>query len=119
MQRNTLPAETAYCHVRLALLFVLVPLLAAACSDQAAPTMPSEGILESAASSGLLSFDQANTTFTVSPTGADDTDNIQAALDGCVAEGPGCTVELTEGTFQTGMWKCLALMATSAEPVSR
>jgi hypothetical protein len=41
--------------------------------------------------------------FTVSPTGADDTANLQVALDACVSEGPGCTVRLTEGTFHTAM----------------
>jgi hypothetical protein len=39
--------------------------------------------------------------FTVSPSGnyEDDSYNIQAALNSAVAYGPGCTVQLTEGTF--------------------
>jgi len=35
------------------------------------------------------------------PTGVDDTANIQAALDTCVAYGPGCTLQLQAGTYFT------------------
>jgi hypothetical protein len=35
------------------------------------------------------------------PNGADDTDNIQAALSACVTKGPGCTVQLQAGTYLT------------------
>lgn len=35
------------------------------------------------------------------PNGADDTANIQAALDACVAQGPGCTLQLAAGTYLT------------------
>jgi hypothetical protein len=35
------------------------------------------------------------------PNGSDDTDNIQAALNACVAKGPGCTVQLQAGTYLT------------------
>jgi len=35
------------------------------------------------------------------PNGVDDTANIQAALDACVAHGPGCTVQLAAGTYLT------------------
>ncbi len=35
------------------------------------------------------------------PGGADDTASIQAALDQCVAHGPGCTVQLAAGTYRT------------------
>lgn len=44
---------------------------------------------------------QSGKTFTVMPTGGDDTANIQCAFDEAVAAGPGATVELTEGTFHT------------------
>ena len=52
-----------------------------------------------AAHGGYLAHDPVTSTFTVSPTGSDDTANIQAAFDGCAADGPGCTVQLTKGTF--------------------
>src|SRR5262249_1356750 len=35
------------------------------------------------------------------PNGSDDTANIQAALDACVAQGPGCTVQLDVGNYRT------------------
>lgn len=35
------------------------------------------------------------------PNGSDDTANIQAALDTCVAKGDGCTVQLAAGTYHT------------------
>ena len=35
------------------------------------------------------------------PSGKDDTANIQAALNACVAQGPGCTVQLREGKYLT------------------
>lgn len=37
----------------------------------------------------------------VPPNGKDDTANIQAALDGCVAKGPSCTVQLQAGHYFT------------------
>lgn len=43
--------------------------------------------------------DPANNVITVAPTGADDTANLQAALDAAVAAGPGSTVRLAPGTF--------------------
>lgn len=42
---------------------------------------------------------QSGSTFTVSPTGVDDTANIQCAFDAAVAAGPGSTVQLEAGTF--------------------
>jgi hypothetical protein len=45
--------------------------------------------------------DPASRTVTVAPSGGDDTAAVQAALDTCVALGPGCTVRLEEGTFRT------------------
>jgi len=44
---------------------------------------------------------QSGNTFTVMPTGSDDTANIQCAFDEAVAAGPGATVELIEGTYHT------------------
>lgn len=35
------------------------------------------------------------------PNGKDDTANLQAALNACVAQGPGCTVQLLAGTYLT------------------
>ncbi len=43
----------------------------------------------------------ADRTFTVLPTGGDDTGNIQAAFDACAASGERCTVQLGTGTFHT------------------
>jgi hypothetical protein len=41
-------------------------------------------------------------TVSVAPSnGTDDTVNIQAALNACVAHGPGCTVQLAAGTYHT------------------
>ncbi|MFX1497303.1 MAG: right-handed parallel beta-helix repeat-containing protein [Promethearchaeota archaeon] len=40
-------------------------------------------------------------TFIVSPSGGDDTANIQAAFDDAIAAGPGSTVQLTSGQFYT------------------
>ncbi len=42
---------------------------------------------------------QDGNVFTVSPTGVDDTANIQCAFDAAVAQGPGSTVQLEAGTF--------------------
>ena len=39
----------------------------------------------------------------VAPTGGDDTALLQAALDRCSGRGPGCSVELCRGVFQTGI----------------
>ena len=41
------------------------------------------------------------TQFVAPPNGTDDTANIQAALDACVANGPGCTVQLQTGKYLT------------------
>lgn len=41
------------------------------------------------------------TIFVAPPNGKDDTANIQAALNACVAKGPGCTVQLAAGTYFT------------------
>ncbi len=48
---------------------------------------------------GLVRADSP--TFTVSPTGVDDTANIQAAFDDAIAAGPGSIVQLTLGQFYT------------------
>ena len=53
------------------------------------------------AKGGFLTYSRAMRTFTVSPTGGDDTANIQAAFDGCAIRGPHCTIQLTKGTFHT------------------
>lgn len=41
------------------------------------------------------------TVYVPTPNGTDDTANLQAALDACVAHGPGCTVQLTAGHYLT------------------
>ena len=70
-------------------------------------------------------FDAATRTITVSPSGGDDTAALQAALDSCVAFGPGCTVQLTEGIFKSqqlvsynfhGTLKGAGMNATVLEP---
>lgn len=43
----------------------------------------------------------AGMTFTVLPTGVDDTANLQCAFDEAVAVGPGATLQLIEGTYHT------------------
>jgi hypothetical protein len=52
-------------------------------------------ILPSAASAG------GSTIWVAPPNGKDDTANIQAALEACVAKGPACTVQLREGKYLT------------------
>lgn len=42
-----------------------------------------------------------STIWVAPPNGKDDTANIQAALDACVAKGPGCTVQLQAGKYLT------------------
>jgi Periplasmic copper-binding protein (NosD) len=54
----------------------------------------------------ILSFPAAATAggaivWVAPPNGTDDTANIQAALDACVAKGPGCTVQLQAGKYLT------------------
>ena len=58
------------------------------------------------------------------PNGHDDTANIQAALNSCVAQGPGCTVELQVGKYLTkqlvtynfhGTFKGMGMDVTSIE----
>jgi hypothetical protein len=46
---------------------------------------------------------QVGNTFIVAPTGADDTANLQCALDAAAAAGPGSTVQLMDGTYWTGL----------------
>ena len=43
----------------------------------------------------------SHTVYVPLPNGTDDTANIQAALDACVAYGPGCTLQLAAGTYLT------------------
>ncbi len=54
-----------------------------------------------AANGSFLTYDVGAHRFTVAPTGIDDTANIQAAFDGCAADGSRCTVQLTSGAFFT------------------
>ena len=72
--------------------------------------------------------DPATRTVTVAPGGGDDTAAVQAALDACVAFGPGCTVQLEEGVFRTshllthdfhGTFRGAGQDATTIEPVGR
>jgi len=44
---------------------------------------------------------RSHTVYVPPPNGTDDTTNIQAALDACVAYGPGCTVQLQAGHYFT------------------
>jgi hypothetical protein len=46
-------------------------------------------------------FASGSTVWVASPNGANDTANIQAALNMCVAQGPGCTVQLQQGRYLT------------------
>lgn len=82
---------------RLAFLFLLPLAVLAGCSEQSptdAPDQPHTGPQLSTTTGPI---------FYVSPTGTNDTENIQNALDACVSAGPGCTVQLTEGTFRSAM----------------
>jgi hypothetical protein len=47
------------------------------------------------------------------PNGANDTENIQAALNACVAQGPGCTVQLREGKYLTSQLVTYNFQGTS------
>lgn len=76
------PARSPFPHVRTLGVFVaLASLLACAAQAQ--------------------SFDATTRTVTVAPSGGNDTPAVQAALDACIAFGPGCTVQLEEGVFRT------------------
>jgi hypothetical protein len=55
------------------------------------------GSLSLAAPPGVAAVD--STILVAPPNGSDDTANIQAALDACVAHGPGCTVQLQAGKY--------------------
>lgn len=46
-------------------------------------------------------FASGPTIWVAPPNGVNDTASIQAALNGCVAQGPGCTVQLQEGKYLT------------------
>ena len=46
------------------------------------------------------------------PNGTDDTTNIQAALDTCVAYGKNCTVQLAAGTYHTGQVAVIGFVGT-------
>jgi parallel beta-helix repeat protein len=54
-----------------------------------------------ASKAGYVSYNPATRTYTISPTGVDDTANIQATFDGCAAHSSPCTIQLTSGTFYT------------------
>ena len=53
------------------------------------------------AKGGFVVYDASKHTYAVWPTGGDDTANIQAALDACATDGPGCIVQLEKGVFHT------------------
>jgi len=55
---------------------------------------------------------QRGKSLTVSPTGADDTANLQCALDRGTAAGPGATVNLTSGTFHTAQLRAFNFQGT-------
>lgn len=72
--------------------------------------------------------DAQTRTIAVAPSGGDDTAAVQAALDACVTFGPGCTVQLEEGTFRTqqllvhdfhGTFRGAGQDATVLEPFDR
>lgn len=54
-----------------------------------------------AASAAAQGFDARSRTYTVVPSGGDDTAAIRQAFATCLAVGHGCTVRLSEGTFRT------------------
>ncbi len=53
------------------------------------------------ADTGFVAHNPATNTYTISPSGSDDTASIQAAFDGCTATASTCTVRLASGTFYT------------------
>jgi hypothetical protein len=71
-----------------------------------APSLVRRGWVLAALLSGALAaaqaYDGATRTVTVAPSGGDDTQALRAAFDTCAAVGPGCAVQVTEGTFTTG-----------------
>ena len=73
------------------------------------------------------SFDSHTRTVNVGPSGTDDTLAIATAFDICLAVGPGCTVQLSEGTFFTrqqdvagfrGTFAGAGMEATVIEPIT-
>ncbi len=54
-----------------------------------------------AAKGGFVAYNAATHTYTISPTGSDDTANIQAALNACTDARPRCTLQLDAGTYYT------------------
>jgi hypothetical protein len=59
------------------------------------------GVLAALGAVSAQGFDARTRTVTVAPSGGDDTMAIRQAFATCIAVGPGCTVQLTEGTFLT------------------
>ncbi len=61
------------------------------------------GFLPAAAASpgARFSYNIASNTYTVLPSGGDDTATLQAAFDACSGHGPACTIQLGTGTFHT------------------
>jgi hypothetical protein len=59
-------------------------------------------------------FDAATRTVTVAPSGVDDTLALRTAFDVCQAVGPGCTVQLTAGTFFTRQHERVGFQGTFA-----
>lgn len=61
------------------------------------------GVLPPASAMGgnFLAYSAATNTYTISPSGFDDTTNLQAAFEGCAATGSECTVQLGSGVFHT------------------
>jgi len=59
------------------------------------------GVLAALGAVSAQGFDARTRTVTVAPSGGDDTMAIRQAFATCAAVGPGCTVQLTEGTFFT------------------
>ena len=55
---------------------------------------------------------QRGKSLTVSPTGTDDTANLQCALDRGTAAGRGATVNLTSGTFHTAQLRAFNFQGT-------
>lgn len=73
------------------------------------------------------SFDAQSRTVSVTPSGSDDSSAIASAFEICLAVGPGCTVQLSEGTFFTrqqdvagfhGSFAGAGMEATVIEPIT-
>src|SRR5438045_4049205 len=86
-----------------ACLAIVVGVFAAACGSNTSPEgSPSASVNPDLRRSGCGSFvSRIGNRIDVAPTGADDTTNLQCAIDAAVASGRSTSIQLAAGTFHT------------------